>query len=48
MTETTTPIPDNAAGTSLIEARTGIPAVNARLAPGRLAAAVLAALQVTS
>jgi len=39
---------DNAVGTALIERRTGIPAVNARLQPHALAETVLAALQVAA
>jgi hypothetical protein len=42
----TGPATDNAVGTTLIERRTGIPAINARLRPQALAAAVLAALPV--
>jgi hypothetical protein len=40
----TGPATDNAVGTALIEARTGVPAINARTDAPRLAAAVLAAL----
>lgn len=43
----TGPATDNAVGTTLIERRTGVPAINARLRPAELAAAVLAALEVT-
>jgi len=41
----TGPATDNAVGTSLVEARTGIPAVNARTDAPRLAQVVLAALR---
>ena len=44
----TGPATDNAVGTELIERRTGVPAVNARLHPQALAEAVLAALEVAA
>jgi len=44
----TGPATDNAVGTTLIEARTGIPAINARTDGPRLAATVLAALGLAS
>ncbi|HEX5044478.1 MAG TPA: hypothetical protein VFV75_16365 [Candidatus Polarisedimenticolaceae bacterium] len=44
----TGPATDNAVGTELIERRTGIPAINARLHPQALAEAVLAATAVAA
>jgi hypothetical protein len=44
----TGPATDNAVGPELIERRTGVPALNARLQPQALAAAVLAAIEVAA
>lgn len=46
-TVVTGPATDNVAGIRLVEAETGVPAINARTHPGRLADAVLAALAGT-
>lgn len=42
----TGPATDNAVGVSLIEERLGVPAINARTAPGALADVVLARIGV--